>query len=72
MFLRTADWEPLAADPAVLVEALNLVFLQGQMLPATRTVLTNYAAGIPANAPASRVIETVDLLINSPHYAVQR
>ena len=72
VMLKTAAWEGLAANPAALVDRLNLVFMQGLMPAAMRTTLINYATAIPATAPASRVIETTDLLINSPQFAVQR
>jgi len=72
VLLKTAAWEPYAANPATLVDRLNLVFMQGLMPAAMRTTLINYASAIPASSPASRVIETTDLLINSPQFAVQR
>jgi len=72
ILIRTAAWEGFAADPATLVDRLNLVFMQGQMTPAMQTTLINYIAAIPASTPASRVIEALDLVVNSPQYAVQR
>ena len=72
VFIRTAAWEGFAANPATLVDRLNLVFMQNQMPTAMRTTLINYVTAIPASTPASRVIEALDLLVNSPQYAVQR
>ncbi|WP_293371241.1 DUF1800 family protein [Nevskia sp.] len=72
VLLKTAAWEGFAADPALLVDRLNAVFMQGQMPAAMRTTLINYITAIPASARASRVVEATDLLINSPQYAVQR
>jgi uncharacterized protein (DUF1800 family) len=72
VFLHTAAWEPLAANPANLVDELNLVFMSGQMSSDMRTVLINYATAVPASPAASRVAETAELLVSSPEYAVQR
>lgn len=72
VYLHTAAWDALAADPASLVDEMNLVFMAGQMPAALRTVLINYATALPASPAAARVAETAELLINSPQYAVQR
>jgi uncharacterized protein (DUF1800 family)/ribosomal protein L35AE/L33A len=72
VMLYTSEWENFAATPATLVDKLNLVFMAGQMPAAMRTTLIDYAAGIPADQPWARVVETTDLLVNSPQYAIQR
>jgi uncharacterized protein (DUF1800 family) len=72
VMLHTAQWEALAANPANLVDQLNLVLMAGQMSSDMRTVLINYASAIPASPAATRVAETVELLLSSPEYAVQR
>lgn len=75
VLLHTAAWESLATDPAALVERMNQLLMQGLMPDAMRTTLVNYASAIPtseATYRARRVVETADLLFNSPQYAVQR
>lgn len=66
------SWESRAADPAGLVADLDLVFLANQMPSAMRTALSNYIATVPANQPAQRVFDAVNLVLGSPQYAVQR
>jgi uncharacterized protein (DUF1800 family) len=70
--LHTADWEPLAANPANLVDQMNAVLMAGQMSPSMRTALIAYATAVPSTSPAARVVETAELLLSSPQYAVQR
>jgi uncharacterized protein (DUF1800 family) len=72
VMLQTARWEPLAANPAALVDQLNLVFMSGQMPATMRSSLITYVTAIPATAPWSRVIEAADLIVDSPQYAIQR
>lgn len=72
VLLHTAAWEPYAADPATLVDKLNLVLMAGQMSDAMKATLVAYAAQIPANTPWVRVAETTSLIVGSPQYAVQR
>jgi uncharacterized protein (DUF1800 family) len=74
VYLKTKDWESLATDPTALVDRFNAVLMAGTMSAAMRSSLINYAAAIPTTEAfykASRVIETADLIINSPQYAVQ-
>jgi uncharacterized protein (DUF1800 family) len=70
--LSTANWEGFAADPANLVEKLNLVFMSGQMSPEVKSLLVDYAGTVPIAEPWLRVIETTELLVNSPQYLIQR
>lgn len=75
VLLRTNQWEPLADDPAALIDRLSLVMMAGQMPSAMRTTLINYVSGIPNTDPgyrAYRAIEAASLIINSPQYSVQR
>lgn len=72
VFLHTAEWEPLAANPASLVNELNLVLMAGQLSPASIQVLVNYASALPATPAATRVVETAELLLSSPEYVIQR
>lgn len=86
VFLHTAELEPLAPDPATLVNTLSLMLMGGQMPAAMNTSLVNYVSTIPltpvacytagnsngGSGPALRVIEAAELIINSPQYAIQR
>lgn len=75
VLLKTSAWEAYAADPAGLVDQLNLVFMQGAMPSAMKSSLINYVAAIPSSDPsyrAFRAVEAAELIINSPQYAVQR
>ncbi|MDE2347926.1 MAG: DUF1800 domain-containing protein [Gammaproteobacteria bacterium] len=72
VMLHTAAWEQYAANPASLVDELNLVLMAGQMPAAMRSALITYATAVPATSPGSRVAETAELILNSPQYAIQR
>jgi hypothetical protein len=72
VYLHTAPWESMASDPGTLVDQLNMVFMAGQMSAAVKAALVSYATAIPATTPGARVLETAELLIESPQYAVQR
>jgi uncharacterized protein (DUF1800 family) len=72
VLLHTAQWESLAANPAALVDEMNLILMGGEMSPGMRTALINYATAIPASTAGTRVAETAELIISSPQYAVQR
>ena len=75
MLLRTAAWEPLANDPAALIERMNQLLMQGQMPEAMRATLVNYVSAIPTSEAAyraRRVVEAADLILSSPQYVVQR
>jgi uncharacterized protein (DUF1800 family) len=71
VMLHTAQWESLAASPANLVDALNLVLMAGTMSADMRNVLINYATAVPANTAAARVAETAELLVTAPEYTIQ-
>ncbi len=72
VLLHTSSWEQYAANPASLVDQLNLVLMAGTMPTAMRTTLIAYATAIPASSAGSRVAETAELIINSPQFAIQR
>jgi uncharacterized protein (DUF1800 family) len=70
-------FQPLAASPATLVDALNGVLMSGQMSAAMRTTLINYLTTLPntgSNDPGGRVRtwEAVQLIMTSPEYVVQK
>jgi uncharacterized protein (DUF1800 family) len=85
VFLHTAELEGDAANPTALVDDLNLMLMAGQMPSAMQSALVSYVGQIPQSplacfgsgtsggtGPAIRVIETAELIINSPQYAIQR
>jgi uncharacterized protein (DUF1800 family) len=72
VMLHTAEWEPFAANPANLVNELNLVLMDGQMPSGMQTALITYINAIPAANAGSRVAETAELVVSSPQYSVQR
>jgi uncharacterized protein (DUF1800 family) len=71
VLLNTTSWEPFAATASELVNKLNLILMAGRMPDPMKATLTSYVGQIPAASRASRVIEAVDLIVNSPQYAVQ-
>lgn len=75
VLLQTAAWEPLADNPAGLIDQMNLVLMQGLMPAAMRSTLIDYVSSIASSETAyraRRVVEAADLILNSPQYAVQR
>ena len=73
--LRTAAWEGFSDDPAMLIDKLGLVFMQGRMGAQMRQDLINYIEQIPPTETAYRgvrVVEATSAIINSPQYSVQR
>ncbi|MEJ1964007.1 MAG: hypothetical protein WDO56_21675 [Gammaproteobacteria bacterium] len=47
--------------------------VHGGQMPATmKSTLVNYVTAIPASTPANRVVESAQLLLNSPQYSIQR
>lgn len=68
-----ATLNPLAADPAALVERLNLLLMSGQMSPFMRDVLvTRLTALTNANGGRDRVQHALYLVLNSPEYSIQK
>lgn len=75
VMMHTAEWEPLAANPAALVDELNLVLMGGQMTPDMHATMVDYLhsiSGSPSAGPGAAVAEAAELIINSPQAAVQR
>jgi uncharacterized protein (DUF1800 family) len=72
--LHTAEWEPLAKNPTVLVNRLNTIFMEGMMSSAMKTSLTNFANGLPTGSAANlgaRAVQTMDQVVESPQYMIQ-
>lgn len=62
----------LAADPLALVDQLDHDLLYGSMSVAMRTTLTNLVARLPATDPMRRVTTTLQVLLASPEFAIQK
>jgi uncharacterized protein (DUF1800 family) len=70
--LSLTAWEPLAAEPAVLVDKLDALLLH-QPLPApTRDALMQAVAKVPARDAALRVKTAAYLMVAGPQYQIQR
>ncbi len=70
--LDFAPWEALAADPARLVDRIDLLFFVRQMSAPTRERLTRLASALPANNPRERVRATLMVAAMSPDHIVQK
>ena len=63
----------LAAQPAALLDRLDLLLMAGTMPPAMKQVLVDAAARMPmADGGRQRVEDTVFLIVSSPQFSVQR
>jgi hypothetical protein len=71
-WLDLSGLEPLASNPAGLVDTLNAFGLHGRMSPEMRNVIVTSVAGIPAANPLARLRHAIYLLVTSPQYLVQR
>jgi len=65
---------PLAADPSLLLDELDLLLLSGQMPADMRSALLAYLRGIDASKDGgrARVQEAAYLILASPQYSIQR
>ena len=56
-----------------LVDALNSLFCAGQLTPAAKTQIVNYASTLSgSNQARDRVRAVVHLIVNSPDFTIQR
>jgi len=64
----------LAADPAALIDRLDLLLMSGQMSPGMRTILINHMNNLPADEAGRslRVRDAITLIMASPQYLVQK
>jgi uncharacterized protein (DUF1800 family) len=62
----------LAANPAQLVDHLNILLLAGNMSPEMQTILINAVTQIPSNNPTERARTAIYLVINSPEFTVDK
>jgi uncharacterized protein (DUF1800 family) len=64
--------EPLASDPARLVEELNVRMLHGSMSPQMRESIRGAVAAVPASNPLKRARTAAYLVATSSQYQIQR
>ena len=65
-------WNPLAADPATLVSAVDRLLLHGTMTGEEARAVAAAVAAVPASNPLGRVKTAVSLVASSPAYQVAR
>ena len=70
--LDFSPWLSAAADPAQLVDSLNLLLMSNSMSAAMRTILINTLSDPSLADPGDRVRAAVRLIVTSPEYLVQR
>ncbi|PYR66363.1 MAG: hypothetical protein DMF88_16610 [Acidobacteria bacterium] len=70
MDLSTLD--PLAADPPLLVEAVNQALLYGRMPPEMRRTIEAAVGAVTMLSPRTRVQTALFLVASSSHYQVQQ
>ncbi|MEO6121562.1 MAG: DUF1800 domain-containing protein [Acidimicrobiales bacterium] len=71
-WVELAGLEPLAADPAALVEAVNVRLLYGTMSIPMRAIVTERVAAVAAADRRGRARRAVYLVATSSAYQVQR
>lgn len=67
-----APVQALAADPARLIDYLNLLLMHNQMSPQMRGIITQAVTSIPATQPLLRAQTAVYLTMTSSQYQVQK
>ncbi|UXI67225.1 DUF1800 domain-containing protein [Tahibacter amnicola] len=73
MLIDYASLNALAANPATLLDRLNLLLMSNQMSPFMRQViLTRLNAMTNTNGGRDRVQHALYLIINSPEYSIQK
>ena len=71
VLLDFRPWEAPASQPEKLLDNLDLLLMSGTMPAAMRQALLDDVSEIPADQPALRVDEMLQLIVTSPQYAVQ-
>ena len=64
--------EPLASNPAGVVDALNAFFLHGRMSADMRNAIVASTTAIPATNALGRLRNAIYLVVTSPQYLVER
>ena len=67
-----SSWTALAADPNKLMDALNGLFLHGQMSSAMRDAILTAVNAVPSNQPDARAKQALYLVLTSPQYQTQQ
>jgi hypothetical protein len=67
-----APFEPFAAEPTLLVEAVGRALLPGRMTPEMQRIVETAITAVPAVAPRVRVQTALYLVASSSAYQVQR
>jgi uncharacterized protein (DUF1800 family) len=67
-----ADELALAANPAALMDRLNLLLTEGLMSASTRQTILTAVQAVPATSPRTRVSTAVTLTMLSPDFIVQK
>lgn len=73
-YLNIRPQVSLAADAEALLDQLDLLLLSGQMSDGMREILVDHIEALPENAAgrASRVLDSISLIMASPSYLVQK
>lgn len=67
-----SSWTSVAADPNKLLDALDGLFLHGQMPQAMRDIILTAVNGVPATQPDVRAKQALYLVLTSPQYQIQQ
>jgi uncharacterized protein (DUF1800 family) len=67
-----SSWTTLAADPNKMLDAMNDLFLHGQMSAAMRTSILTAVNAVPTTQPSTRAKQALYLVLTSPQYQVQQ
>lgn len=70
--LNFANVQSLAADPATLVDKLDLLLTAGNLSPATRTAIITAVSAFPAAQLKERTQAAVYLIALSPDFVIQK
>jgi hypothetical protein len=65
-------WSSLAADPNKMLDAMNGLFLHGQMSQPMRDSILTAVNAVPANNPTLRAKQALYLVLTSSQYQVQQ
>jgi len=70
--LDFSGYQPLAANPAALVDALNTLMMSGQMSSDMRSAIITAVNAVAGSNPKKRVQTAVYLIATSTQYQVER
>jgi hypothetical protein len=72
VLIDIAAEKALAADPAALLDRLDLLLLSGRMSTPMRDALLTHLTAVPAGDGTQRAVEAIFLVATSPEFAVQK